>query len=134
MIEDETYRTSTQYRLWSFTHTQLAEQRRRTNHLAADKVRAQFRRSRQPHSAQNGAQGQNGTSAPVDETANPTEIEQAILTPEDELKLVNWGVRKVQDISEMLSHGGRKHRVPSNVVVSLDPFMWMWGGGVARVR
>ncbi|RMZ78656.1 hypothetical protein DV738_g3725, partial [Chaetothyriales sp. CBS 135597] len=94
MIEDDAYRRSTQYRLWSFTTSQLSEQRRKTNHLAAEKVRAQFRR----------------------------EIEQAILTPEDEVRLVDWGVRKVQDIAEIIGQArdreGRvgRYRIRSNVV------------------
>ena len=128
MLEDEAYRTSTQYRLWSFTHSQLAEHRRQTNHLAADKVRAQFRRSRQQHVRNGTSNGQQDTAPPVEESANELEIEQAILTPEDELKLVNWGVRKVQDIAEILLHKGQRMRVPTNVVVSsLDHYVFMSG-------
>lgn len=40
MTEDEIYRTSTQYRLWSFTAESLSAQRLRTNTLAAEGVRA----------------------------------------------------------------------------------------------
>ena len=40
MTEDEIYRTSTQYRLWSFTPESLSAQRSRTNALAAEGVRA----------------------------------------------------------------------------------------------
>lgn len=39
MTEDEIYRTSSQYRLWSFTTEKLASIRLATNSLAADGVR-----------------------------------------------------------------------------------------------
>lgn len=40
MAEDDIYRTSTQYRLWSFTQESLASLRSSTNSSAADSVRA----------------------------------------------------------------------------------------------
>ena len=40
MTEDDIYRTSTQYRLWSFTKESLASLRSTTNASAADGVRA----------------------------------------------------------------------------------------------
>ena len=43
MTEDEIYRASTQYRLWSFTPESLRAQRCRTNALAAEGVRAAIR-------------------------------------------------------------------------------------------
>ncbi|KAL8787730.1 MAG: hypothetical protein Q9213_002050 [Squamulea squamosa] len=43
MTEDDIYRTSTQYRLWSFTPETLASLRATTNATAADGVRAAFR-------------------------------------------------------------------------------------------
>ncbi|KAI4149607.1 MAG: hypothetical protein LQ341_001278 [Variospora aurantia] len=43
MTEDEIYRTSTQYRLWSFTPETLASLRTTTNTVAADGVRSAYR-------------------------------------------------------------------------------------------
>ncbi|KAL8771424.1 MAG: hypothetical protein Q9209_003092 [Squamulea sp. 1 TL-2023] len=43
MTEDDIYRTSTQYRLWSFTPEALASLRATTNATAADGVKAAFR-------------------------------------------------------------------------------------------
>lgn len=49
MTEDELYRTSTQYRLWSYTPDGLAALRAKTNILAAERVRSAVRRSRNQH-------------------------------------------------------------------------------------
>lgn len=43
MTEDDIYRSSTQYRLWSFTPESLSAQRLHTNALAAEGVRAAIR-------------------------------------------------------------------------------------------
>ena len=43
MTEDDIYRASTQYRLWSFTPETLASLRATTNAAAGDSVRAAFR-------------------------------------------------------------------------------------------
>lgn len=43
MTEDEIYRASTQYRLWSFTPELLLSMRSATNSLAADGVRTAIR-------------------------------------------------------------------------------------------
>ena len=43
MTEDDIYRSSTQYRLWSFTPESISAQRIHTNALAAEGVRAAIR-------------------------------------------------------------------------------------------
>lgn len=46
LTEDDIYRTSTQYRLWSYTPEALSSLRSTTNSHAADRVRAAIRRTR----------------------------------------------------------------------------------------
>ncbi|RDW60100.1 hypothetical protein BP5796_11706 [Coleophoma crateriformis] len=47
MSEDERYRTSTQYRYWSYTPDSLAELRTTTNRIAADRVREAVQSARE---------------------------------------------------------------------------------------
>lgn len=56
MTEDEIYRTSTQYRLWSFTPESLASLRATTNAAASDGVRTAFQNSKS--SANSGEDGE----------------------------------------------------------------------------
>ena len=109
MIEDDVYRTSTQYRYWSYTPQQLVELRRQTNELASEKVRAAFRRA---HRSRNGA----GTQEGGDEVEDDAEIEVATLTVEEELKIVEWGCRKIVEMGEAM-----RPRIPGGVVVCLCP-------------
>lgn len=46
LSEDDIYRTSTQYKHWSFTPAQLAAQRQKTNLVAAERVKANVARQR----------------------------------------------------------------------------------------
>ncbi|KAL8696044.1 MAG: hypothetical protein Q9224_003000 [Gallowayella concinna] len=80
MTEDDIYRASTQYRLWSFTPETLASLRATTNAAAADRVRAAFR-DMKPSVKQENLNGavHVGTKAEVD-----------CLTIEEEQKLVGY--------------------------------------------
>jgi cyclin H len=89
MIEDDFYRASTQYRHWSFTRAQLAEQRKNTNALAASRVRAAFQR----------AQAANG-DAKTDDDSNDAEVDT--LTAEEELKIIEWGSSMIVQMGELL--------------------------------
>ncbi|KAL8805652.1 MAG: hypothetical protein Q9182_001796 [Xanthomendoza sp. 2 TL-2023] len=71
MTEDDIYRASTQYRLWSFTPETLASLRATTNAAAADSVRAAFRNLNPPDHG--------GVKAEVE-----------CLTVEEEQKLVSY--------------------------------------------
>jgi cyclin H len=99
MIEDELYRSSTQYRKWSFTPAQLAQQRKETNEFAAAKVRAAFQRAR----ASTNSAKENGGSDDAD-------IET--LTVEEELTIVNWGCGKIEEMGTAL-------RLPKGLIVSV---------------
>ncbi|KAF2457122.1 cyclin-like protein [Lineolata rhizophorae] len=75
MAEDDIYRSSTQYRLWSFSRSALHELRERTNHLAAARVRAAF-----------------PPSAPVPDC----------LTPSEELALVTYYCKQCLSLGSFL--------------------------------
>lgn len=79
MTEDEVYRTSTQYRLWSFTPEFLSTARASTNSVAADGVRAAIKNL---HSSKVGDDASNASS----QSTTPREVD--CLTVEEEQKLV----------------------------------------------
>ena len=81
MAEDDIYRSSTQYRLWSFTREALASLRSSTNSSAADSVRAAVHKL---HSTKVTAEGDNR----VQQEQPPREID--CLTVEEEQKLVGF--------------------------------------------
>lgn len=112
MIEDEIYRTSSQYRLWSYTRESLSRIRQETNDLASEKVRAAFRRAR---ATQNGTSsghdgGRDNSNGAGPEAAN---VEIDTLTVDEELKIVEWGCNKIVEMGEAMNP-----RIPSHVVVS----------------
>ncbi|KAI4155499.1 MAG: hypothetical protein LQ340_000975 [Diploschistes diacapsis] len=82
MNEDDLYRSSTQFRLWSFTERALADLRSSTNSLAAQRVRDAIKRSRTK-------EGQPGSGDDVD-----------CLTVEEEQKLVRFYCSKAMDFSD----------------------------------
>jgi cyclin H len=107
MSEDERYRTSTQYRLWSFTPSALHAIRETTNLNAANRVRAAVQRLREVRAA---------SSAETSETENGRatsalpEGEVDCLTVEEELKLVAFYCRQTIQLGDHL-------RVPTDVKV-----------------
>lgn len=110
MIEDDVYRSSSQYRYWSYTKESLARIRQNTNDLASERVRAAFRRVQASKSSShnNGDVSANGSSAEA--TGGDAEIQT--LTVDEELKIVEWGCQKIMDMGEAMTP-----RVPSAVVV-----------------
>ena len=80
MTEDDIYRTSTQYRLWSFTPESLASLRATTNAAAAQSVRAAVRNlhmnTEQESTDQDGSKGSG--------------LEVDCLTIEEEQKIVSF--------------------------------------------
>jgi cyclin H len=110
MIEDDVYRSSSQYRLWSYTKEALARIRQETNQLASERVKAAFRRVRTSNrSAQNG----NSHDSEAANGAGLGDIEIETLTVDEELKIVEWGCSKIVDMGEAMNP-----RIPSHVVVS----------------
>lgn len=100
MIEDDIYRTSSQYRLWSYTETSLQTLRATTNAVASERVRAALRRSRETH--QSAASSAAGTPQPENNTENKNKDENDIqcLTPEEELVLVRYYCEKTLELGE----------------------------------
>ena len=98
MIEDEIYRTSSQYRHWSYTHEALATLRQKTNEHASDRVRAAIRRSRSNKVSQNGVG--NGVGHHMQAEDHDTTVET--LTVQEELKIVRWGCSKIIDMGQVM--------------------------------
>ncbi|SLM39531.1 CyclinH/Ccl1 [Lasallia pustulata] len=115
MNEDDIYRTSTQYRLWSFTPDSLASLRSTTNSLAADRVRAAIKRLRQsqasgsdaPAAHENG--GQSGTVKRLQEQ-NVIDC----LSVEEEKMLVGYYCSKAMELADFCDF-------PTNVKVGRRP-------------
>lgn len=128
MDEDARYRTSTQYRLWSFTRSSLGQLREETNRVAAEKVRDAIRRARANRSAgasatDTGSEAENGdreaskkaevnnqgmAGGLAEEDIDVSDVE--CLTVEEELKLVTFYCRQLLQLGDHL-------QVPTDVKV-----------------
>lgn len=102
LTEDDIYRTSTQYRLWSFTHGSLATLRSATNDSATRSVRAAIQSSR------------------VSNGVEPT-VEKKVdcLTVEEEQKLVGFYCVKAMQFADFCEF-------PTNVKVFRDLMAAPW--------
>ena len=111
MSEDARYRTSTQYRHWSYTPSALHALRKSTNELAAIRVRAAVRRVREVRAASSAenSQTENGRS----NSAVPLDGEVECLTVEEELKLLTHFCRQLLDMGEFMG-------IPTGVKVCFD--------------
>lgn len=94
MTEDDIYRTSTQYRLWSFTRESLESLRSTTNTAAADGVRAAIKSQHisqaRPDTAKEGSN---------DDVSDPAK-EVDCLTVEEEQKLVGFYCVKAMQFAD----------------------------------
>jgi cyclin H len=114
MNEDERYRTSSQYRLWSYTPDSLAKLRSTTNRVAAERVRAAIQRARASRATSASASGdtseaeQNGPNSRAVSIDPGSEVN--CLTVEEELKLVTFYCRQTLDLGDHL-------KVPTDVKV-----------------
>ena len=102
MTEDEIHRTSTQYRLWSFTVEALARLRATTNALAADGVRDAIQ-SKRAEAESNGDSERSRATTPLSEVD--------CLTVEEEQRLVGFYCLKAMEFAGFLEF-------PTNVMVS----------------
>lgn len=118
MNEDEIYRTSTQYRLWSFTSEALTSLRSTTNALAADRVRAAITRAQEARTI-DGTTSSTGTSEGEKDGTNrkagngdgPKKGSQVeCLTIEEEQKLVGFYCVKAMELADFCNF-------PTNVKV-----------------
>ena len=88
MNEDEIYRRSTQYRLWSFTPESLASIRSTTNALAADGVKSAIQSLYASNSATEDVRTGEGEKAAAQDIGVAREVD--CLTVEEEQKLVGF--------------------------------------------
>lgn len=94
MTEDDIYRTSTQYRLWSFTRESLASLRSTTNGSAANSVRAAIR------SQHNGQAESDAANEGSNERPSYPAKEVDCLTVDEEQKLVGFYCVKAMQFAD----------------------------------
>lgn len=94
MTEDEAYRTSSQYRYWSYTRETLASHRQDTNDLASQRVRTAIRRARDGTKSHDDAENGAGKSNQRDSD----KISVDTLTVQEELKIVSWFSSKIIEV------------------------------------
>ncbi|KAI9929816.1 hypothetical protein ASPWEDRAFT_167484 [Aspergillus wentii DTO 134E9] len=103
MIEDDIYRSSSQFRFWSFTEASLQSLRVSTNALAGDRVRAALRRAREARQSANssaaGTPTPNQAGSDADGKGNE-EKEIECLTPEEEQELVTYFCEQIVQLGE----------------------------------
>lgn len=98
MIEDDIYRTSSQFRLWSYTEDSLRTLRATTNALASERVRAALKRAREARQTAAGTPSQSGEPADGKGAGEENDIE--CLTPEEEQELVRYYCEKTVELGE----------------------------------
>ncbi|KAI9840273.1 MAG: hypothetical protein M1837_001808 [Sclerophora amabilis] len=127
MTEDDLYRTSTQYRLWSFTASSLESLRSSTNATATQRVRAAVKRAREsrvsstssPNTSSVNASQVDSHAPRVDEGAgyelqNENDVE--CLTVAEEQKLVQYYCVKAMEMADFCNF-------PTNVKATAVQFM-----------
>lgn len=92
MTEDEIYRTSTQYRLWSYAEEALASLRATTNTRAVARVRAAIQRAREEKKDYDKQADHNRLQPRTDEVD--------CLTVEEEQKLVGFYCVKAMQFAD----------------------------------
>jgi cyclin H len=117
MNEDERYRMSTQFRLWSFTPERLVEMRSTTNKVAAERVKEAIQRARASRATSASASGETSeaeqNSAGSRAASMVPEGEVNCLTVEEELKLVAFYCRQTLQLGDHL-------KVPTDVKVRMS--------------
>ncbi|KAF8469074.1 cyclin-like protein [Kalaharituber pfeilii] len=132
-MEDASYRSSSQYRLWTFTPESLAAVRNATNAAAAAQVKEAIQRARDKKRKKQAGGGEgsdtssggantgddtpssnvNGAKAKEDEEDKEIEC----LTPEEEAKLVRYYCRKIMEIAAQV------FEFPTNVKATAPTFL-----------
>lgn len=127
LTEDDLYRRSTQYRLWSYTTEQLSSMRLQTNALAAERVKLAVKSARQAQAAPKDSTDhdrkkndsmenklENKTNGHSTSTlAVPTVDDVDCLTVVEEQKLVEYYCGQCVEL-------GKFFEFPINVIVSDD--------------
>lgn len=110
MTEDEIYRTSTQYRLWSYTSESLASLRATTNAHAAEQVAKAIQNLDVSKAAAEGESNGSGMNVEGQEPKTVRQID--CLTVEEEQKLVGFYCMRTIELSDFCEF-------PTNVKVRL---------------
>lgn len=120
MLEDEIYRSSSQYRLWSFTAASLRETREKTNASASVRTKAAIQRKREA-----AAQAREKAATPDQSTGTGTATPQTpsqsdapsarieCLTVDEELELTNYYCVKIMHLGDLYNPP-----LPTQVLVS----------------
>ena len=118
MIEDDIYRTSSQFRLWSYTESSLQSLRAKTNAIASERVRAALRRARENRPSTTPSAAETPQPGSGEKIAKSDEKEIECLTPEEELVLVRYYCEKTLELGETY-----KPPLPTMVRVSLLAYL-----------
>ncbi|KFY06700.1 hypothetical protein V492_07822, partial [Pseudogymnoascus sp. VKM F-4246] len=106
MNEDDRYRTSSQYRYWSYTPAALADLRSKTNKLATERVRAAIARVQATRAAST-SQNASAETSEAERSGTPAAVTAAsevnFLTPEEELKLVRFFCQQALQLGDHLN-------------------------------
>ncbi|KAL5121660.1 hypothetical protein ACEQ8H_000346 [Pleosporales sp. CAS-2024a] len=104
LSEDDLYRTSTQFRAWSFTPQQLAAQRLKTNLQATERVKANVARQRaqrlhqaESDSISSGVENGSGANTPLPDRGSDVK-EVDCLTADEELMIVDEFCERAQQL------------------------------------
>jgi cyclin H len=134
MLEDEIYRSSTQFRIWSFSKDGLAKLRSDTNATACERLQAAQQRAREaPRSS---TPSTTGNSTPNPTSDNETKWEAALerdvdcLTPEEELTFVRYFCEQALELGDkykpalptMVRVGERKRKTKNKSFLFLSCF------------
>ena len=123
MTEDEIYRTSTQYRMWSFTPESLASLRSTTNALAAEGVKAAVQSKRAAVE-----QDENGGGSKT-----PTSVFEAdCLTVEEEQRLVGYYCMKTMDFAGFCEFPTNVMVIDSSIYGLLQALWFLWLTNMSR--
>lgn len=101
VTEDDRYRSSTQFRLWSFTPASLLALRSSTNQLAASRVREAVRRARETQSSADVSDADPESKSGAASTLPEGEVD--CLTVEEELKLIVFYCRQTLQLGKHLN-------------------------------
>ncbi|KAL9116840.1 MAG: hypothetical protein Q9187_006630 [Circinaria calcarea] len=108
-MEDDIYRSSTQFRLWSFTEDSLASLRATTNSLAAARVKDAIQRLHAKDGMEYDMEGDG-----ISNSINQRDVD--CLTVEEELKLVSFYCSKAMEFAKFIAF-------PTNVMATAVQYL-----------
>ena len=104
LTEDDIHRTSSQFRVWSFSPESLAERRRRTHEIAIERIEGQRRKNNNNNNNNNNTNGASPSSSSNGQNGTSHEEEKVdYLTEEEELRLVQRYCDMIRATNDHLS-------------------------------